>query len=113
MKRFLTLALSLGLLVGLSLPEGGASETPKRGGTLTMAIRKDIRVLNPLVRTSSTDASIRGLMFESLLTRDENGKIQPNLAESWKISPDGKVYTFKIRKGVKFHNGQEISAEDQ
>ncbi len=77
-----------------------------------MAIRKDIRLLNPLVRTSSTDRSIRNLMFESLLTIDENGKIQPNLAESWKISEGGKLYTFKVRRGVKFHNGQEMTAED-
>ena len=112
MKRFLTLTLTIVLFVALSLPVEGASESPKKGGTLTMAIRKDIRILNPLVRTSSTDASIRGLMFESLLTLDENGKIQPNLAESWKISEDGRLYTFKIRQGVKFHNGQEMTAED-
>ena len=81
MKRFLALALSSVLLLGLSLPAKAASDTPKRGGTLTMAIRKDIRVLNPLVRTSSTDASIRGLMFESLMTLVEKGKKQPNMAE--------------------------------
>jgi len=112
MKRYLSLALTLGLLVGLSLPAKGASDKPKRGGTLTMAIRKDIRLLNPLVRTSSTDQSIRELMFESLLTLDEKGRIKGNLAESWKVSDDGKLYTFKVRRGVKFHNGQEMTAED-
>ena len=112
MKRYLRLALALGLLAGWSLPVNAASEMPKRGGTLTMAIRKDIRLLNPLVRTSSTDQSIRELMFESLLTLDEKGRIKGNLAESWKVSDDGKLYTFKVRKGVKFHNGQEMTAED-
>ena len=101
-----------GLVLCFVFPLAGASEEPKRGGTLTMAIRKDIRLLNPLVRTSSTDRSIRNLMFESLLTIDENGKTQPNLAESWKISEGGKLYTFKLRRGVKFHNGQEMTAED-
>ncbi len=112
MKRLLTLALTSVLLVGLSLPAKAASDTPKRGGTLTMAIRKDIRILNPLVRTSSTDASIRELMFESLLILDGKGKIQPNLAESWKVSEGGRLYTFKLREGVRFHNGQEMTAED-
>ncbi len=112
MKRIVKLALTPVLLVGLFLPAKAASDTPKRGGTLTMAIRKDLRVLNPLVRTSSTDQSIRELMFESLLILDEKGRIKGNLAETWKISPDGKTYTFKVREGVKFHNGQEMTAED-
>lgn len=112
MKRYLILALALGLLMGLSLPAKGASDKPKRGGTLTMAIRKDIRVLNPMIRTSSTDQSIRELMFESLLSLDDKGRIKGNLAESWKVSDDGKLYTFKVRRGVKFHNGQEMTAED-
>jgi ABC-type transport system substrate-binding protein len=38
--------------------------------------------------------------------------VQPNLAESWEISSDGKVYTFRLRKGVMFHNGKELSSED-
>ena len=110
MRHFLVALL--GMVLCFVFPLAGASEEPKRGGTLTMAIRKDLRLLNPMVRTSSTDKSIRDLMFESLLTIDENGKIQPNLAESWKISEGGKLYTFKVRRGVKFHNGQEMTAED-
>jgi ABC-type transport system substrate-binding protein len=40
------------------------------------------------------------------------GIIQPNLAQSWEVSGGGKTYVFKLRKGVKFHNGQEMTAED-
>ncbi len=98
MKRYLILPVALGLLVGWSLPAKGASDKPKQGGTLTMAIRKDIRVLNPMIRTSSTDQSIRELMFESLLSLDEKGRIKGNLAESWKVSDGGKLYTFKVRR---------------
>jgi peptide/nickel transport system substrate-binding protein len=90
----------------------GPDPAAKRGGTLTMAIAKDITVMNPLVRTFSTDQSVRELMYESLLTTDEAGKIEANLAESWEVSPDARVYTFKIRPGIKFHNGQELVAED-
>ena len=112
MKRYLVLALTLVLLVGLSLPAKGASDKPKSGGTLTMAIRKDVSIMNPMIRTSSTDQSIRELIYESLLALDERGAIKPKLAESWEISNDGKVYTFHLRKGVKFHNGKEVIAED-
>lgn len=112
MKRYLMIGLALGLLVGLSLPAEGASDKPKRGGTLRLAIRKDLVLKNPLVRTRSTDHLIRHLMFESLLGLDHQGRIQPNLAESWEVSKDGKLYTFNLRKGVKFHDGQEMTAED-
>lgn len=112
MKKLTGIAFALVVVFGLSLPIEGASDTPKRGGTLTMAIRKDLTLMNALVRTSSTDRSIRDLMFESLLDIDPKGNLQPNLATSWEISKDAKVYTFHLRKGVKFHNGQEMTAED-
>lgn len=112
MKRLSLLALALSLALGLSLPLEGASDKPKTGGTLTMGIRKDLTVMNPLVRTFSTDQSIRDLMYESLLNLDEKGRIVPRLATAWKVSKDGKVITFDLRKGVKYHTGQEMVAED-
>jgi ABC-type transport system substrate-binding protein len=97
---------------GRSESSAPARQAGKPGGTLTFAIAKDITHLNPLVRTSSTDQSVRELMFEPLLDRDERGNIVPKLAESWDVSPDSKVFTFKLRRGVKFHDGQEMTAED-
>jgi peptide/nickel transport system substrate-binding protein len=97
---------------GRSAPAAPARQAGKSGGTLTFAIAKDITHLNPLVRTSSTDRAVRELMFESFLDLDERGNIVPKLADRWEVSPDGKVYTFHLRQGVKFHNGQEMTAED-
>jgi peptide/nickel transport system substrate-binding protein len=51
-------------------------------------------------------------MFEPLLGADLKGNTQPAIAEAWDISSDGKVYTFRLRKGVKFHNGKEMTSED-
>ena len=68
--------------------------------------------MNPMVSTRSTEQMIRGLMFESLLGVDLKGNIQPNLAKSWEVSSDGKLYTFHLRKGVKFHDGREMGARD-
>jgi peptide/nickel transport system substrate-binding protein len=91
------------------LPTG---EEPKRGGTLSMAISKDITVLNPLVRTASTDKWVRDLMFESLLAMDEQGNIQPRLAERWEVTHGGTLFTLHLRRGIKFHHGQEMTAQD-
>ena len=112
MRRLLMVSLFLGLSVGLALPLEGASDKPKRGGTLTMAVRRGPSLMNPMISTKSSEARVREIMFESLLGIDLKGNIQPNLAESWKISPDGKLITFKLRQGVKFHNGREMTAAD-
>ena len=111
MKRLLIPAL-LFLSLAALLPVREASAQPKRGGTVTLGITRDASVMNPLVDTSSTQKRIRDLMFETLLGVDLKGNLQPALAESWDISKDGKLYTFRLRRGVKFHNGQEMTAED-
>ncbi len=112
MKRLFMLGLVFTCLVGLSYPLEVASETPKRGGTLIFGIRRDMRLMNPLVATRSTEEHIRNLMFEPLLGVDLQGKIQPNLAAEWTVSNGGKLLTFKLREGIKFHNGNEMTAED-
>ncbi len=111
MKQFSILVFAATLLLAFWGNFGVASDKPKRGGTLIMAITRDIRNMNPLVQTGRVRTR-RALMFEPLVTLDLEGNIRPNLAESWDISKDGKVYTFHLRKGVKFHDGQEMTAED-
>jgi len=91
--------------------QAGTAE-PKRGGVLTVGVTRDISVMNPLVDTGSTQKRIRDLMFEALLAIDLKGNIQPALAETWEVSKDGRLYTMRLRRGVKFHNGQEMTAED-
>jgi peptide/nickel transport system substrate-binding protein len=51
-------------------------------------------------------------IYEGLLRIDREGKLQPLLAESWTVSPDNLVYTFKLRRGVTFHDGREFNATD-
>ena len=99
------------LLLLLLLPLESVSET-KRGGTITVAIRNDLVLMNPLVATGSTEQTIRELMFEPLLGLDLKGNLQPYLAESWQVSNDGRLYTLRLRRGVRFHNGVGMTAED-
>lgn len=89
-----------------------AAEQPKRGGTLTMATRGDMVLLNPLIGTRSVDKAVRDLMFESLLGLDLKGNVQSNLAESWQMSKDARLYTLKLRKGVRFHDGRLMTSAD-
>jgi ABC-type transport system substrate-binding protein len=112
MKQLVRIALLLTVVLGSACFVNSASVEPKPGGTITLAISKDMALMNPLVATGSTEARIRELMFESLLGLDARGNIRPNIAESWDVSKDGKVYTFKLRRGVRFHDGKEMTAAD-
>lgn len=109
--KYLSLTLVLlgaFLIPGLVQP----AENPRRGGRLVLGMIRDISTLNPFLRTASTDQAVRSLVYETLLDFDKNGKLVPSLAQTWTVSRDGKTYTFKIRRGVKFHTGSELTAED-
>lgn len=110
MQRIGMFVLSLVLLSRADLLIG--ADAPKYGGRLVFGIRNDINGLNPFLRTTSTNVYVRQLAYEALLDFDKNGKLVPSLAESWTVSPDGKSYLFKLRKGVKFHDGRELTADD-
>ncbi|MGN6095378.1 MAG: ABC transporter substrate-binding protein [Bosea sp. (in: a-proteobacteria)] len=80
--------------------------------TLTAVLNADIRSTNPGVnRDGNTDAVVQH-MVEGLVGYAEDGSVGPLLAKSVDVSPDGKTYTFHLRKGVKFHNGATMSSAD-
>ena len=68
--------------------------------------------LDPYFTTAISTRNVAMHIFEQLVTRDEKNAVIPELAESWQISPDGLTYTFKIRTGVKFHNGKTMTSAD-
>lgn len=82
----------------------------KGGGTLTVAIGTDIDSLDPAAQATTAVMQQVAMMVETLTGVDSNGKPQPLLATSWKVSPDGTSYTFTIRKGVKFSDGTPLNA---
>ncbi|MBI4279537.1 MAG: ABC transporter substrate-binding protein [Armatimonadetes bacterium] len=91
-------------------PAGGAAPA-RRGGVLKYAMTQEPDTLDP-ARTALAVAN-RAFMniFDTLVYKTADGKYHPGLAESWTISPDGKEYTFKLRRGVKFHDGTALDAE--
>ena len=68
--------------------------------------------LDPHVATAFSTALVNGNIYEGLTSIDKDLRVVPAVAESWSVSSDGKVYTFKIRKGGTFHNGKPITAAD-
>lgn len=68
--------------------------------------------IDPHMSTSQAAAELARPIFESLVAYDANFTPQPVLAESYEVSEDGKTMTFKLRQGIKFHNGKEMTSED-
>ena len=79
--------------------------------TLTMIIEFSPANLDPRVGTDAQSERIDGLIFDSLVRKDEHFTIRPWLAESWEI-PDPQTYIFHIRHGVQFHDGRPLTARD-
>ena len=88
------------------------SAAPRRGGTLRIAEIGEPLTLDTVATTADLTSIITLPIFEELFTFDANWKIQPLLADSYVQSKDGLTYTFKLRKGVQFHNGRELTADD-
>ncbi|MDQ6834309.1 MAG: ABC transporter substrate-binding protein, partial [Chloroflexota bacterium] len=89
-----------------------AAGTPKKGGILKMGLQGDPVALDPHSTSLTATNHIVEHIYGRLVTIDATLSPKPDLAESWTISPDGMVYTFKLRQGVKFHNGQSFVAGD-
>lgn len=92
--------------------EGTLAQTPKKGGTLVYGRGGDSVGLDPAYETDGNSFMVCDNIYEALVFyKDESTAIEPGLATSWDISPDGKTYTFKLRKGVKFHDGTPFNAD--
>jgi peptide/nickel transport system substrate-binding protein len=106
------LSIIFNLLLLLPHPSVGAEPVTKLGGTLRFGIASDITSLNPFQRAISINKQVGSLAFECLLTWDRNEELKPALATAWESSKDGLHYTFKLRRGVLFHNGREMTTDD-
>ncbi len=117
----LVLMLSFALIVagcsgGGSSSEPAASEggekTAAAGGTLIVGRGGDSAALDPAIVTDGESIKLAQQIFDPLLAyKQGTTEVEPALAESWEISDDGLTYTFKLRQGVKFHDGTDFNAD--
>lgn len=104
-------ALLLAILA-LAASSGQGQEPRKSGGTLRAVFVTDPPTLDPAEATDLTSAAVIRQVFDALLELDEKLVPVAALAASWTISSDQRVYTFRLRPGVRFHNGRELRAAD-
>jgi ABC-type transport system substrate-binding protein len=104
-------ALAWWLLAAAVVLAGVWSGSASAAGTFRIAVGIDPDTLDPAGMTTTTVANIVDYVVETLTFLDQKGEVRPMLAESWTVSPDGTQYTFKLRKGVNFHDGTPFDAK--
>ena len=116
-RQFLAKATALGLSVAVApslFPKKAAAATPKKGGFFKQAITggSTSDTLDPATHTSSWNINCELQIRNTLTEIDHKFTPVPSLAESWESSPDAKKWIFNLRKGVEFHDGKSLDAED-
>jgi peptide/nickel transport system substrate-binding protein len=124
-KKLLALFLAL-VMVGAVLPgcgdgskdpggqgNNGKTGEPVKGGEITIGIAQDLDdSLDPHQTVAAGTREVLFNIFEGLVKPNSDGEMIPAVAEKYTLSEDGTTYTFTLREGVKFHNGQTVTAED-
>jgi ABC-type transport system substrate-binding protein len=85
---------------------------PVRGGEMFIAYPGDTESLDPLAARNEDLINLLSLVYETPLAVDASGKIGPNLVENWQVDDTDTAFTFSVRKGVTFHDGQPLTAAD-
>lgn len=92
---------------------GTQSATPKKGGHVVEGNFSDVRTFNSMLSSDTASNQVIGLMFDGLLNSKATGELVPALASDMpKVSSDGMTYTFKLRSGLKWSDGQALTSDD-
>ncbi len=116
-KRRLFKVLFVSMLLTLTIALGGCAGDKEDGGdssesTVTIGIAQDLDSLDPTVSVGAGTQEILFNVYEGLYKPDVDGNLVPAVASDCAITEDGLVYTFTLRDGVKFHNGNPVTVED-
>ena len=93
-------------------PPAEVAEEDKFGGIFNGRLASDPPNLDPAFVTDTTSSKVANNIFDGLVEFDEKLNVVGAVAKDWDISEDGLEWTFNLRKGIKFHNGNEVKAED-
>ena len=84
----------------------------KSGGTIKFVPQGSIKIIDPIATGAIVTGTVGRHAYDQLFWRDKNYEIYPQMLDSWNLSDDGKEYTFKVRAGQKFHNGDPLRMLD-
>ena len=106
------MSLTRRLLIGSSLAASVVSVTHAAEPVLRIGLSTSLNTLDPLMTSIGDEYVFDNIAFNGLTRMREDLTVEPDLAESWTFTEDLKHWTFRLRRGVKFHNGEEMVADD-
>ncbi|MBI2986872.1 MAG: ABC transporter substrate-binding protein [Deltaproteobacteria bacterium] len=109
MRVMVGVAWGLAIILALG---GHAKIHAEPTGELRVGLSSFGKEMYEPLRIGTTEQGVVVPMYDSLFRWDRNGKLAPGIVESWKLAPDGLSWFFTVRKGVKFHNGDDLTARD-
>jgi peptide/nickel transport system substrate-binding protein len=110
-KRRFMLTSTLGAVLALTLVATPA-QAQGAGSTFRLVPSSELKVLDPIWTTAVVTRNHGYMIYDTLFGTDAAGHIQPQMVDSHTVSSDGKTWTFKLRSGLAFHDGQPVTAED-
>lgn len=108
----LAAAMTLAGALGSTSVLAQAYKCPKVGGDFVFGQEANVNSLDQMTSSTISTRNVAMNIFEALMSRDETNNPITDLAESFTESPDGLIYTFKLRQGIKFHNGKTMTSAD-
>lgn len=100
------------ILFVIQISTGYSIHTPTTGGTFTEGVVGTPRFINPVLAVTRADKDLSALVYDGLMILGTDGVLSPNVAESITVSGDGLSYNVIIKKNIKFHDGDELTAHD-
>jgi peptide/nickel transport system substrate-binding protein len=99
-------------LGGLALLGAIASPPARAAGNLVAVLEAEIVTLDPHFSTAYITRTFGYMVFDTLFAKDSKGEIKPQMVQDWKVSADGLTYSFTLRDGLKWHDGQPVTSAD-
>lgn len=119
-KRWLAVLLLIVFVCGCAGPSSEKEKPIKLpdvsqadpDGKIIFSLGGEVSVLNPILSTDTSSSAVEGTIFSGMTKINEKLEVIPDLAKAWKVSKDGKVWTFYLRRDVKWHDGYPFTAQD-
>lgn len=110
-NRFISVLLAVILMLSL-VTRGGFAGQGQDANSMRIGVTVEIDSLSPMISYSQIGYEVFSLIYDSLVTIDENLEPVPNLAKSWEVNDDGKEWVFKLEEGVKWHDREPFTSQD-
>ena len=103
---------SLVCLAAATLALLGATAAQAQDKVLRVVPHSNLAILDPIWTTAYMSRNHGYMIYDTLFGTDENGKVKPQMVDTWTVSGDNRLWTFKLRKGLEFHDGKPVTGED-